>query len=106
MDVFRPPEPLRLDSANLKEAWKLWRQKFDNCCKASGVYDKPEDVQLAIFLHVIGDDALTIYNTFVFTRTEAGKLKPVLDKFEAYCSPRKNVVFERYQFWQSSQVPG
>ena len=98
MEIFKQPEALRLDGANLEESWKLWFQKFDNFMKASGANTKPEDVQLAILLHVIGDDALSIYNTFVFSETEKGKIKPAIKKLEDYCSPRKNVVFERYQF--------
>ena len=27
----------------------------------------------------------------------------VIEQFERYCNPRKNVVFERYQFWKITQ---
>ena len=106
MEHFRPPESLKLDCANLEEAWKLWKQKFENYMKASGSTVKADDVQLAIFLHVIGDDALAVYNTFAFPADDRNKLVPALRKFEEYCSPKKNIVFERYNFWRSVQTPG
>lgn len=42
---------------------------------------KPEDVQLAIFLHIVGDDTMAVYNTFAFMEAASYKLKPVLSKF-------------------------
>ena len=30
----------------------------------------------------------------------------VLTKFRTYCEPRKNIVFERYQFWGRNQSEG
>ena len=36
------------------------------------------------------------------SKTDSRKAK-VLEQFECYCNPRKNVVFERYQFWQIMQ---
>ena len=85
MEMFKQPEALRLDGVNLEDAWKRWSQKFGNYMKASGGTDKPEEVQLAaILLHIIGDEALVLYNTFAFTAEAKGKIKPALDKFEAY----------------------
>ena len=84
MEMFKQPDALRLDGANLEDSWQRWRQKFDNFLKASGAMNKPDDVQLAILLHVIGDEALDIYNTFVFAESDKGKISPVFDKFEAY----------------------
>jgi hypothetical protein len=106
MELFKQPNSLDMNSVNLEESWKNWKQKFQNFMKASGSDQKPDDVQLAIFLHIVGDDALAVYNTFAFTEGESGKLQPALSKFEEYCSPRKNVVFERYNFWRSTQASG
>ena len=106
MELFRQPNPLKMDSSNLEESWKIWKQKFLNVVKASGSDSKSDDVQLAIFLHVVGDDAMTVYNTFAFSEAETGKLEPALSKFEAYCSPRKNIVYERYVFWKATQAHG
>ena len=58
-------------------------------------------------LHVIGDEALEIYNTFDFTQQEdRNKLKVLLDKFEKHFTPQNNVTFERHVFNTRVQAPG
>lgn len=58
-------------------------------------------------LHCIGDDALKVFNAFQFDdAADKNKLDPVKVKFKAYCTPRKNVVFERFNFWKLSQSQG
>ena len=69
---------------------------------------KSEDLQVATLLTVIGEEAREVYATFTDWTTEGdeSKIQPVLDKFEAYCQPRKNVPFERYRFNRRMQEPG
>lgn len=104
MEHFKPPSHLKLEG-NVAENWKLWKQKFNNYLKATEADKKPEPQQIAIFLHVAGDDALEVYNTFTFSDEEKDKIKPVFEKFEAYCNPRKNLTFERHKFFMCNQVP-
>ena len=74
---------------------------------ASGKVKEKEDVQCAILLHLIGEDALEIYNTFTFTEGESrDKIEILKKKFEDYANPRKNTVFERYKFWECKQQEG
>ncbi|XP_022783269.1 uncharacterized protein K02A2.6-like [Stylophora pistillata] len=49
------------------------------------------------------EDAIEVFNTFQFAEGDENKLDKVPEQFEQYCNPRKNVVFERYQFWQITQ---
>ena len=72
----------------------------------SGSNEKIESIKTAIFLHCIGDEALTVYNTFEFELEEAWTLDAVKSRFDKYCTPRKNVVFERYIFGQCIQNSG
>ena len=46
---------------------------------------------------------MTLFNTFQFPEGNEKKLDKVLEQFERYCNPRKNVVFERNQFCQTTQ---
>jgi len=111
MEQFKPPTALNLDG-NSKENWKRWKQKFELYMKAVGADSKDDDVKVAILLHCIGDDALDVYNTMKFNSdpdmdaTERLKLKSVLEKFEEYCNPRKNTLFERYLFNGRCQKEG
>ena len=105
--LFQRPGPLRLDATNLEEEWKFFLQKFRLYMTASGSSEKPEKTRLAMFLNFVGDEALKVYNTFIFTApADAEKLDVVINKFKDYCTPRKNVVHERFLFWRLSQQPG
>jgi hypothetical protein len=104
---FHPPSSLKLDATNLEEEWRFWYQKFSLFLQATGSDEKSEATQLAMFLATIGDEALKVYNTFEYTsEAERKKLSVVVKKFKEYCTPRKNVVFERFQFWKITQTPG
>jgi len=106
-NLFTPPSALKLDGSNLEQAWKFWTQKLDLYMTASGADQKPESTQLAIFLHLIGDEALQVYNTFTFASADdRNNLATVRQRFADYCTPRRNIVYERYEFWRQTQAPG
>lgn len=97
MQNLKPLGPLKFDG-NISENWRKWKQKWMLYAKASGVEKKDEATQCAVLLHVIGDDALEIYDSFTFEESEQDKIAPLIAKFEAYCSPKKNLTYERYIF--------
>ena len=106
METFKPPSALNL-TGNLRENWRRWIQRFELFLTASGKVKETEKVQCAILLHLIGDEALEIYNTFTFGEGEdRDKLSVLKKKFEDYVNPRKNTVFERYKFWECKQQEG
>ena len=106
MEAFKPPGALNLNG-NLRENWRRWVQRFELFLTASGKVKETEKVQCAILLHLIGDEALEIYNTFTFSESEdRDKLSVLKKKFEDYVNPRKNTVFERYKFWECKQQEG
>ena len=49
---------------------------------------------------------MEVYNTFVLDEAEQNKIEPLIKKFEQYCTPKKNVTFERHVFNTRSQGPG
>ena len=58
-----------------------------------------DEVKSAIFLQLAGPDALDVFNTLTFENEgDAKKLDKLLEKFEAYCIPRKNITWERHVF--------
>ena len=95
---FQPPTALRLDSSNLEEEWRFWKQKFDLFITASGASRKPETTRVAMFLHALGDAALKVYNVFELSVDERNNLTAIKSKFRDYCTPQKNVVYDRFQF--------
>ena len=51
-----------------------------------------------------GPEAQDVHETFTYTGDEQrNDIETVLLKFRTYCEPRKNIVFERYQFWDRNQ---
>ena len=102
MQHVKPIGPLRLEG-NIAENWRKWKQRWTLYAKASGADAKDKATQCAVFLHTIGGEALEVYDTFTFTESEKGKIEPLITKFEAYCSPKKNVTYERYLFFSCTQ---
>ena len=102
MEHVKPIGSLRMEG-NIAENWRKWKQRWTLYAKASGADAKDEETQCAVFLHTIGEEALEVYDTFTFTESEEGKIEPLITKFEAYCSPKKNVTYERYLFFSCTQ---
>ena len=106
MEQIKHLEPLSLDG-NLSENWRRWKQHFELYLDASGIGEKSEKSQATTLLHVVGPEALEVYNTFKWDHDGDGmKVKPIMAKFEAYCNPRKNVTWERHIFNTRNQLPG
>ena len=102
MDSFHKPSALSFNG-NTSENWRRFQQQYDIYLTASGSEKKDDTVKIAILLNFAGEDAIEVFNTFQFPEGDEKKLAKVLEQFERYCNPRKNIVFERYQFWQIMQ---
>ena len=51
-------------------------------------------------LHVVGPEALEDYNMFQWDSDgDENKVDKIMEKFEWYCNPRKNLTFERHTFF-------
>ena len=61
MDRLQPPGPLILQG-NFSGNWRKWRQRFELYSAASGLGAKEYKIQAATLLHVIGKEAMEIYN--------------------------------------------
>ena len=96
MDKLPAVKPLRLD-VNLAENWRRWKQRFKLFMTATEASKKSGKIQSSILLHLIGEDALEVFNTFEFASDE--------DKDE-YCNPKRNLTGERHIFNSRMQQPG
>ena len=102
-NFIQPPPALKLDG-NIAENWRRWKTKAKLYMEAIGAAAKPAAQQAAIFLHIIGDEALDVYNGFTFGASEDKRdLKTLKAKFKAYCIPKQNITFERYKFFKRNQ---
>ena len=97
MNQLPPPKPLTFEG-NVAENWKRWIQQFRLYLNAPGFDKKPQEQQCSTLLTVAGDKALEIFNTFGLSEEERVKVEVVINKFEEYCTPKKNVTYERHAF--------
>lgn len=93
--MFRPPEHLNLEG-NIAENRRLFRQKFENFMIATDLNKKDDKKKLAVFQNSIGGDALELFNSFEDEKKLT--LAPVLRKFDRYCAPKQNIIFQRCFF--------
>ncbi|GFX52842.1 transposon Ty3-G Gag-Pol polyprotein [Trichonephila clavipes] len=93
MEAFRQQFSL----GNVKAKCRKGRQELENYLLAVGKDDRTDKIKIAILLNLLGSEGLEIYNTFKLESKV--NFSEVLQKFEEYCSPRHNVVYERYKFF-------
>ena len=60
---LKPPTGLQL-TGNLSENWRKFKQRFEIYSIASGLNEKAEEIQVASLLHLVGEDALEVFDTF------------------------------------------
>ena len=106
MDKLPALKPLKLEG-NLAENWRHWKQRYELFMTATEASKKSAKIQSSMLLHLIGEDALEVFNTFEFG-SEEDKEKPVeiLKKFDEYCNPKRNLTVERHIFNSRMQYPG
>ena len=60
-----------------------------------------------MLLATVGDDAVKVFEAFTYIEGEsAERFDDVIRKFKEYCTPVRNVVYERFLFWQDAQSAG
>ena len=92
MDKLQPPDSLPL-AGNLSDNWRRWKQRFELYMIASGNQSKPDETKSAILLHIVGQEALEIYNTFAWESAgDNKKVDKIMEKFEQ--SPEKHNMGE------------
>jgi len=78
------PEPLQLQQGNTTQKWKKFKQKWSNYEIATGVAKKDEPTHVATLLTVIGEEAVNVYNTFIWDdKGNELKIEKALEKFES-----------------------
>ena len=110
MAMAQLPVPMALDihDVNAADKWRKFLNAWTNYALATELDTKPQPVQVATMLTVIGEDSREVYSTFKDWAADGGvrRIKPVLQRFASYCEPRKNVPFERYKFNKRVQEAG
>ena len=90
------PHSLEINDSNVAEKWSEWKEMWEHYSVASKVNREEGDVQLAAFLTAIGPEARKVFKTCNLSATKRKDNKGVIERFDNYCNPRKNIPFERY----------
>ena len=97
--LFRSPEVFSFDGPDVAQQWNRWEKAYRTYFVASEYKKKPKEIQVAILLNCAGPEAQEVHEQFEFLNDDERKdVDKVLEKFEEYCHPRKNTVYERYRF--------
>ncbi|CAB4036167.1 Hypothetical predicted protein [Paramuricea clavata] len=101
-----PPKSLIFDD-NLATTWESWKKSWTRYEIATGVQKQEGIVRVSTLLSVIGEDGVKAYDTFTWGEDEnQNDVDIVLKKFDEYCSPRTQIIYERYRFNNRNQAPG
>ena len=88
----------------MADAWKSYKQVWENHSLISGLNSQTEEYRVAFFLHCIGTEGLKIYNGSQFeNKTDRRILQKVLEKFDEYTLGQTNEIYERYVFNRRNQ---
>lgn len=110
---FKPPKPF-LGGDSPAEAWEKHKQLIEIYWNAAELNAKPNKIQIAILLHIPGEDVLTIYNTMIFSiepkedgtypdRDDVIKIEQIRDAFTNHFTPYKIATYARYLFFDTKQ---
>ena len=106
MNKFNPLQELNF-SRNISEHWKLWKQELMLYITVTEKIKKSDDVKSSILLTCIGPRGREVYNTFVFDDDSMKmNFNCILQQFDDYYSPQKNVTFLQYKFFLYRQSEG
>jgi transposase InsO family protein len=103
---IRPPAPICMDD-NLVENWRSFKQKWKNYTIITNLDKQSQQYQVALLLHVMGDQALKTYNGFKFSTGEDERtVDEILKLFDDFAVGEINETYERYMFNKRNQNDG
>ena len=103
---LRPPDKLCL-GANPKENWNLFLQRWKTYTTLANTNAQPQNIQVALFLHLLDDDVLRTYNSFQFTiPPEDRNVNEIIDLFDKDAIGEVNETNERFVFNKRRQEDG
>ena len=95
---IKPPQQFSL-GANVLESWKIFKQRWETYTVLSELSKKPRNVQVALFVHTLADDALKVFNGFQFNTPQDNRtVGEIISKFDDFVVGEVNETYERYLF--------
>ncbi|XP_049871001.1 uncharacterized protein LOC126380308 isoform X1 [Pectinophora gossypiella] len=95
------PQPM-LMTGNLAQQWKKWVQSFKFYMRASGMDEESDGRKVALFLHVIGEKGVDVFNTFGKDEDKV-KYDELIELFQNHFAPKANLTYECHNFFTYKQ---
>ena len=103
MNICKPPDPLSFTGNNAKN-WQDFKEQLQWFLAGTESTEKDDAVKIGIMLSHAGREAREVFKTLPWaTEGDNKKFDKVLEAFETFCSPQKNILYERYGFWTMQQ---
>ncbi|XP_061729443.1 uncharacterized protein LOC133534338 [Cydia pomonella] len=105
--VLTPPLPFKFEEnvtnmafGSLCESWEKWKNGFQIYVKACELNKKTEEIQMNIFLHVVGEQCREIIEQ---STTKCTTLAALIGQVDNHFKAKKNVTVERHRFFTRQQ---
>ena len=87
--------------------WREFKEQLQWFLAGTESTDKPDAAKIGIMLSHAGRDAREVYKTLPWSAEgDDKKFDKVLEAFERFCTPQKNILYERHGFWSMRQDEG
>lgn len=104
MEFVTHPKELNFAAKKIAQMWIKWCDQFKLYLHATESDTKADKIIASILLTFIGSRGRDIYSTFVFENEEQkNDLQVVIETFNTYCQPRKNLTFLTSKFFTCKQ---
>jgi len=108
---IKPPSALEIDTKTVRDAWRRWKQQWNDYCIVQAIAERPSEFQVSLFRIAIGPDAVNVLEAqptptdgdTELARDNVDTLIKMMDKFVL---GQVNPTFERHLLRQRVQKPG
>lgn len=83
--------------------WPAWRKRLERYMSVSGQLQKTEKQKIDILVYLMGEESEDILIQF---QKIPDTYEEVLNVFDKYFIPRRNIIYERFKFNSTVQKPG
>lgn len=92
-------------ASNVAEQWRIFKRQltyyFDSKFTSGQLTEKR---RIGVLMTALGRDGVEILDSF-FDLPDEPKYDDIVKKFDEYCNPKKNTVFERSVYFKMTQKP-
>lgn len=86
------------------QSWPQWKKRFGRYLSVSGLSNKTDKEKVDILIYLMGNEAEEILLQYNLSGQET--YDEILTRFDTHFIPKRNIIFERFQFNSRVQLPG